>query len=97
MMCTQTNLQRFSVGNIGYFTLGSKSYTGVVWQLGKEGENESHVAEITNGVYGPDTVAANYVQFWFRRLRPGTCILMLKMKGLAQASPSSKMSIKSRK
>ncbi|GFU83107.1 histone-lysine N-methyltransferase SETMAR [Trichonephila clavipes] len=31
-------------------------------------ENASQVAEIANGVYGADTVTANYVQFWFRRL-----------------------------
>ncbi|GFX50093.1 histone-lysine N-methyltransferase SETMAR [Trichonephila clavipes] len=27
------------------------------------------VAEIANGVYGADTVTANYAQFWFRRFR----------------------------
>ncbi|GFV95400.1 histone-lysine N-methyltransferase SETMAR [Trichonephila clavipes] len=27
------------------------------------------MAEIVNGVYGPDTVTANYMQFWFRRFR----------------------------
>ncbi|GFW88120.1 histone-lysine N-methyltransferase SETMAR [Trichonephila clavipes] len=32
-------------------------------------ENASQVAEIVNGVYGADTVTANYVQFWFRRIR----------------------------
>ncbi|GFS74695.1 hypothetical protein TNCV_3978271 [Trichonephila clavipes] len=31
-------------------------------------ENASQVAEIANGIYGADTVAANYVQFRFRRL-----------------------------
>ncbi|GFW35719.1 histone-lysine N-methyltransferase SETMAR [Trichonephila clavipes] len=36
-----------------------------------KGENASQVVEITNGVYGPDTVTANYVQFRFRRLRSG--------------------------
>ncbi|GFX31751.1 histone-lysine N-methyltransferase SETMAR [Trichonephila clavipes] len=34
-----------------------------------KGENASQVAEIANGVYGADTVTANYVQFWFRRFR----------------------------
>ncbi|GFS98640.1 histone-lysine N-methyltransferase SETMAR [Trichonephila clavipes] len=29
----------------------------------------SQIAEIVNGVYGADTVTANYVQFWFRRFR----------------------------
>ncbi|GFU36616.1 histone-lysine N-methyltransferase SETMAR [Trichonephila clavipes] len=29
------------------------------------------MAEIANGVYGVDTVTANYVQFWFRRFRSG--------------------------
>ncbi|GFU31702.1 histone-lysine N-methyltransferase SETMAR [Trichonephila clavipes] len=29
------------------------------------------MAEIVNGVYGADTVTANYVQFWFRRFRSG--------------------------
>ncbi|GFX42163.1 histone-lysine N-methyltransferase SETMAR [Trichonephila clavipes] len=32
-----------------------------------KGENASQVTEIANGVYGADTVTANYVQFWFRR------------------------------
>ncbi|GFW72538.1 histone-lysine N-methyltransferase SETMAR [Trichonephila clavipes] len=35
------------------------------------GENVSQVAEILNGVYGADTVTANYMQFWFRRFRSG--------------------------
>ncbi|GFY21415.1 histone-lysine N-methyltransferase SETMAR [Trichonephila clavipes] len=35
------------------------------------GENGSQVLEIANGVYGADTVTANYVQFWFRRFRSG--------------------------
>ncbi|GFV92301.1 histone-lysine N-methyltransferase SETMAR [Trichonephila clavipes] len=30
-----------------------------------QGENAIQVAEIVNGVYGADTVTANYVQFWF--------------------------------
>ncbi|GFU79961.1 histone-lysine N-methyltransferase SETMAR [Trichonephila clavipes] len=34
-------------------------------------ENASQVAGIANGVYGADTVTANYVQFWFRRFRSG--------------------------
>ncbi|GFU69718.1 histone-lysine N-methyltransferase SETMAR [Trichonephila clavipes] len=34
-----------------------------------KGKNASQVAEIANGVYGPDTATANYVQFWFRRFR----------------------------
>ncbi|GFX66426.1 afadin [Trichonephila clavipes] len=29
------------------------------------------MAEIAHGVYGTDTVTANYVQFWFRRFRSG--------------------------
>ncbi|GFU88415.1 histone-lysine N-methyltransferase SETMAR [Trichonephila clavipes] len=36
-----------------------------------KGEDASQVAEIANGVYGPDTVTVNYVQFWFRRFRSG--------------------------
>ncbi|GFV28767.1 hypothetical protein TNCV_3987171 [Trichonephila clavipes] len=56
-----------------------------------QGENESQVAEIVNGVYGADTVTANYVQFWFRRFRSG--IFDVKVA----PSPSSKMSIKSQK
>ncbi|GFX40917.1 histone-lysine N-methyltransferase SETMAR [Trichonephila clavipes] len=32
---------------------------------------QKQVAEIVNGVYGADTVTANYVQFWFRRFRSG--------------------------
>ncbi|GFW13840.1 histone-lysine N-methyltransferase SETMAR [Trichonephila clavipes] len=34
-------------------------------------ENANQVAKIANGVYGADTVTANYVQFWFRRFRSG--------------------------
>ncbi|GFX26462.1 histone-lysine N-methyltransferase SETMAR [Trichonephila clavipes] len=34
-------------------------------------KNTSHEADIVNGVYGADTVTANYVQFWFRRFRSG--------------------------
>ncbi|GFS68996.1 histone-lysine N-methyltransferase SETMAR [Trichonephila clavipes] len=36
-----------------------------------KGKNVSQVAEIVNGVYGADTVTANYVQFWFCRFRSG--------------------------
>ncbi|CAK9811656.1 Histone-lysine N-methyltransferase SETMAR [Anthophora quadrimaculata] len=36
-----------------------------------KGENASQATEIVNGVYGPDTVTINYVQFWFRRFRSG--------------------------
>ncbi|GFT30201.1 histone-lysine N-methyltransferase SETMAR [Trichonephila clavipes] len=36
-----------------------------------KGENTNQVAEIENGVYGVNTVTANYVQFWFRRFRSG--------------------------
>ncbi|GFV57809.1 histone-lysine N-methyltransferase SETMAR [Trichonephila clavipes] len=36
-----------------------------------KGENVSRVVEIANGVYGPDTVTANYVQFRFHRFRSG--------------------------
>ncbi|GFX18124.1 histone-lysine N-methyltransferase SETMAR [Trichonephila clavipes] len=38
-----------------------------------KGENSSQVAENENGLYGCDTVTANYVQFWFRRFRSGIC------------------------
>ncbi|GFY24199.1 histone-lysine N-methyltransferase SETMAR [Trichonephila clavipes] len=34
-------------------------------------KNAIQGAEIANGVYGADTVTANYVQFWFRRFRSG--------------------------
>ncbi|XP_067136483.1 histone-lysine N-methyltransferase SETMAR-like [Centruroides vittatus] len=36
-----------------------------------KGENASQAAEIVNDVYGPDTVTANYAQFWFRRFHSG--------------------------
>ncbi|GFW14164.1 histone-lysine N-methyltransferase SETMAR [Trichonephila clavipes] len=36
-----------------------------------KGENASQVAEIANGVYGLNTVTANYVQFWFHRFLSG--------------------------
>ncbi|GFX55760.1 histone-lysine N-methyltransferase SETMAR [Trichonephila clavipes] len=55
-----------------------------------KGENASQAAEILNGVYGTDTVTANYVQFWFRRFRSG--ILDVKVG----PRPSSKMSINHR-
>ncbi|GFV84726.1 histone-lysine N-methyltransferase SETMAR [Trichonephila clavipes] len=34
-----------------------------------KGENASQAAEIVKGVYGADTITANYVQLWFRRFR----------------------------
>ncbi|GFW76502.1 histone-lysine N-methyltransferase SETMAR [Trichonephila clavipes] len=34
-------------------------------------ENASQVAEIVNGVYGAETVTANYMQFWFCRFHSG--------------------------
>ncbi|GFX19902.1 hypothetical protein TNCV_1434621 [Trichonephila clavipes] len=36
-----------------------------------KGEKASKGAEIVNGVYGADTVTANYVRFSFRRFRSG--------------------------
>ncbi|GFV13273.1 histone-lysine N-methyltransferase SETMAR [Trichonephila clavipes] len=54
-------------------------------------KNASQMAEIVNGIYGADTVTANYVQFWFRRLRSG--IFDVKVS----PHSSSKMSIKSQK
>ncbi|GFX09007.1 histone-lysine N-methyltransferase SETMAR [Trichonephila clavipes] len=57
-----------------------------------KGENASQVAEIVNGIYGADTVTANYVQLWFREFRSG----ILDVKD-TQAGQSSKMSIKSQK
>ncbi|GFU22990.1 histone-lysine N-methyltransferase SETMAR [Trichonephila clavipes] len=36
-----------------------------------KGENTSQVTEIVNGVYGADTVTANYLQYWFRRFCSG--------------------------
>ncbi|GFY35867.1 histone-lysine N-methyltransferase SETMAR [Trichonephila clavipes] len=36
-----------------------------------KGENARQLAEIANGVYGADTVIANYVQYWFFRFRSG--------------------------
>ncbi|GFV94675.1 histone-lysine N-methyltransferase SETMAR [Trichonephila clavipes] len=36
-----------------------------------KGENASQVVEIVNGVYGPNTLTANYVQFWFLHFRSG--------------------------
>ncbi|GFQ99215.1 histone-lysine N-methyltransferase SETMAR [Trichonephila clavata] len=58
-----------------------------------KGENASQVAEIVNGVYGADTVTANYAQFWFCRSSSG----IFDVKDLPQAGPSSKMSIKLQK
>ncbi|GFT40427.1 histone-lysine N-methyltransferase SETMAR [Trichonephila clavipes] len=37
-----------------------------------KGENASQVAEIVNGVYGADTVTANYMQLLFHRFHSGT-------------------------
>ncbi|GFY33010.1 histone-lysine N-methyltransferase SETMAR [Trichonephila clavipes] len=36
-----------------------------------KGKNASQIAQIVNGVYGADTVTANYVQIWFRRFSSG--------------------------
>ncbi|GFW37063.1 histone-lysine N-methyltransferase SETMAR [Trichonephila clavipes] len=36
-----------------------------------KGENTSQVVVIAYGLYGADTVTANYVKFWFRRFRSG--------------------------
>ncbi|GFU18289.1 histone-lysine N-methyltransferase SETMAR [Trichonephila clavipes] len=36
-----------------------------------KGENASQVAEIVNDEYVADTVTANYVKFWFRRICSG--------------------------
>ncbi|GFY02987.1 histone-lysine N-methyltransferase SETMAR [Trichonephila clavipes] len=36
-----------------------------------KGQNASQVAEIVHGVYGTDTITANYMQLWFRRLLSG--------------------------
>ncbi|GFW02491.1 histone-lysine N-methyltransferase SETMAR [Trichonephila clavipes] len=36
-----------------------------------KGKNASQATEIVHGVYGTDTITANYVQFWFRRFRSG--------------------------
>ncbi|GFV81756.1 histone-lysine N-methyltransferase SETMAR [Trichonephila clavipes] len=36
-----------------------------------KGKNASQAAEIVIGVYGADTVTANYMQFWFHRFRSG--------------------------
>ncbi|GFV75282.1 histone-lysine N-methyltransferase SETMAR [Trichonephila clavipes] len=36
-----------------------------------KGENASQAVEIVNGIYGADTVTANYVLFWFRRFHSG--------------------------
>ncbi|GFX23868.1 mariner Mos1 transposase [Trichonephila clavipes] len=36
-----------------------------------KGENPGQAAESVNGVYGADTVTANYEQFWFRQFRSG--------------------------
>ncbi|GFV67949.1 histone-lysine N-methyltransferase SETMAR [Trichonephila clavipes] len=41
-----------------------------------KGENASQAAEIVNGVYGADTITANYVQFWLCRFR--SCIFDVK-------------------
>ncbi|GFX94519.1 uncharacterized protein TNCV_3087481 [Trichonephila clavipes] len=53
-----------------------------------KGESPSQVVEIVSGVYGADTVIANYVKFWFGRFRSG--ILLLKMH-LAQAGTVDKI------
>ncbi|GFX90963.1 histone-lysine N-methyltransferase SETMAR [Trichonephila clavipes] len=37
----------------------------ILQSFSDKGENANQVAEIVNGVYGTDTVIANYVQFGF--------------------------------
>ncbi|GFV88626.1 hypothetical protein TNCV_1244361 [Trichonephila clavipes] len=59
-----------------------------------DGENASQAAEIVNGVYGTDTVTANYVQLWFPRFRSGIFDVKASPR---KAGPSSRMSIKSQK
>ncbi|GFS63898.1 hypothetical protein TNCV_1129001 [Trichonephila clavipes] len=39
--------------------------------MDRTGENASQATGIENSVHGAYTVTANYVQFWFRRFRPG--------------------------
>lgn len=56
-----------------------------------KGENASQAAGTVNGVYGLDTVRANYVQFWFRRFFSA----IFDVKDAPRTS--SKMSIKSQK
>ncbi|GFX72650.1 hypothetical protein TNCV_4062461 [Trichonephila clavipes] len=46
-------------------------YLRGVGDIFRQGENVSQAAEIANGVYGPDTVTANYVQFLFHRFHSG--------------------------
>ncbi|GFU99142.1 hypothetical protein TNCV_1228561 [Trichonephila clavipes] len=54
-------------------------------------ETASQVAEIANGVYGADTVTANYVQFWFRRFGLGIFdIKYAPRTGVADAWPNTK-------
>ncbi|GFX95943.1 hypothetical protein TNCV_2085231 [Trichonephila clavipes] len=45
-----------------------------ILQINK-GENASQMTEIVNGVYGPDILIANYVQFWLRWFRSGQTLV----------------------
>ncbi|GFU32109.1 histone-lysine N-methyltransferase SETMAR [Trichonephila clavipes] len=47
-----------------------------IYARNQGGANTSQAAEIVNGVYGANTVTANYVKFWFRRYR--SCIFNAK-------------------
>ncbi|GFT11117.1 histone-lysine N-methyltransferase SETMAR [Trichonephila clavipes] len=53
-----------------------------------KGKYAGQVAEIVNGVHGPDTVTANCVQFWFLRFRSGIFDVKVTPR---TGSPSSKI------
>ncbi|GFU39528.1 histone-lysine N-methyltransferase SETMAR [Trichonephila clavipes] len=65
---TAVSVTNHYAGWTDLYTYNSYYFTILLYM---DGENASQAAEIMNGVYGADTVTANYVQFWFRRFRSG--------------------------
>ncbi|GFX00391.1 hypothetical protein TNCV_4680661 [Trichonephila clavipes] len=50
---------------------GGRDENSEYWVANIESENASQAAEIVNGVYRPDTITVNYLQFRFRGFRSG--------------------------
>ncbi|GFW68855.1 histone-lysine N-methyltransferase SETMAR [Trichonephila clavipes] len=75
LLTSQNNNDVFLFGVNGIIRKSGETLCSVysmgIMQRFSNGENASQVAEISNGIYGTNTVTANYVQFWFRRFRSG--------------------------
>ncbi|GFU19039.1 histone-lysine N-methyltransferase SETMAR [Trichonephila clavipes] len=69
------SLKIIGADSAGVYVKYIEAQTSSCWGDGKiffdKVENASQVAEIVNGVYGANTVTANYVKFCHRRFRSG--------------------------